>query len=85
MAKENDPAGVDPLAQDVDLLRMQMGVLGEVIQCDECVHQHDRGYSCSAYPDGIPGEIMVNTHDHHEHYPGDHGILFKEKKRATKT
>jgi hypothetical protein len=35
------------------------------------------GWVCRAFPDGIPVQILVHQHDHHEPYPGDRGIRFE--------
>ena len=54
------------------------------IQCGECRHFHPVDpvklrLTCNAFPDGIPKEISLNQHDHHQPYPGDHGIRFEPK------
>lgn len=33
---------------------------------------------CSAFPQEIPREILMNEFDHHKPYPGDNGIQFEE-------
>jgi hypothetical protein len=51
------------------------------LQCIECKHFDAAAtpaeFRCSAFPDGIPDPILLSKHDHHEPYPGDHGILFE--------
>ena len=46
--------------------------------CHECFHRLDI-FNCTAFPQGIPKEILMGDVDHHEPYPGDHGIQFKQK------
>ena len=31
----------------------------------------------SCFPDRVPVLILMNTHDHRQPYPGDHGIRFE--------
>jgi hypothetical protein len=50
-------------------------------QCGGCKHLHPvryrKGYTCTAFPDGIPEEI-VRGYSHHQPYPNDNGIRFEE-------
>jgi hypothetical protein len=51
--------------------------------CFSCAHYQgessDGTYTCSAYPSGIPDEILTWQWDHHNPAPGDGGITFKPK------
>lgn len=51
------------------------------LQCSDCRHFHaDKTpyqYTCAAFPDGIPDEIIYGDHDHREPFKGDHGIRFE--------
>jgi hypothetical protein len=44
--------------------------------CLTCKHYIHR--TCTAFPDGIPDEITMGTHDHHKPYPNDNGIRFEK-------
>lgn len=48
-------------------------------QCERCKHIHyDKpGFTCDAFPDGIPGAILHGGHDHRKPFPGDGGIEFE--------
>ena len=46
------------------------------LQCIQCVH-YRLDLKCDAFPDGIPEPIILGEHDHHEPYPGDHGIRWE--------
>lgn len=54
-------------------------LMGGMPLCASCVHYIDAG-TCKAFPAGIPSTITVGAFDHHNPYPGDGGIQFKEKK-----
>jgi hypothetical protein len=58
------------------------GGAGEYIPiCNNCVHvmRSAPAIKCSAYPEGIPIEILTGKVDHHKPYKGDHGIQFSPK------
>jgi hypothetical protein len=44
--------------------------------CASCKHLH-HDYSCTAFPEGIPAEILRNEHDHRQPFPGDDGVRFE--------
>lgn len=53
-------------------------------QCMPCKHlvlkrPIDGNPRCSAYPDGIPIEILMNEVDHRQPYKGDNGIQFEAR------
>jgi hypothetical protein len=52
------------------------------LQCIECKHfdriaTREGIFRCAAFPEEIPDPILSSEHDHHEPFPGDHGILFE--------
>ncbi|MDE0699768.1 MAG: hypothetical protein OXH61_03475 [Acidimicrobiaceae bacterium] len=58
--------------------------------CLVCRHVLDDGSGiptsitiCKAFPDGIPGEILDNTADHRQPFPGDRGIQFEPDRDMT--
>ena len=46
------------------------------LQCIVCKRFRGIG-TCEAYPDGIPGPILMGDHDHTEPFPGDNSIQFE--------
>jgi hypothetical protein len=54
---------------DADALR--------VSPCLSCVHKHTTGATCTAFPAGIPDNILMRRHNHRTPYPGDQGIQYE--------
>lgn len=54
-------------------------------QCAFCKHyQGNKGVTClcSAFPEGIPDEIINNEFDHKQPYPGDHNIHWEQSESS---
>jgi len=52
------------------------------ILCLECKFFNEDDYekfSCEAFPDGIPDEIIENKIQHNKAYKGDNGLRFAKK------
>lgn len=49
-----------------------------MLQCLDCIYFRN-DCTCTAFPAGIPTEIIANQFDHRYSYPGDQGIRFKKK------
>ena len=50
--------------------------------CNHCIHVNADWQSCSAFPDGIPGEILTGEVKHTEEYEGDGGIQYEVNEMA---
>lgn len=62
----------------------ESGIRGIAIdngKCNKCIHVHDDGMTCDAFPDGIPGEILSGEFNHIEPYDGDNGIRFERNNK----
>jgi hypothetical protein len=54
-------------------------VVGPSPLCLRCVHFHEwneNGFTCRAFPHGIPDDIVYGGFNHNKPFRGDHGILF---------
>jgi hypothetical protein len=67
---------------DVNSLWVDL-VAAPLPQCIKCKHL-DRGtLQCPAFGNKpIPDDIQLNLSDHRYPYPGDHGILFEERRSS---
>ena len=52
--------------------------------CWSCKHYREN-VTCSAFPKGIPAEILDSEFDHHNPIRGDHGIRFEPKEIVVTT
>lgn len=50
-----------------------------VSQCVTCKHKSTTGATCTAFPNGIPEQILTNASDHTKPYPGDNGIRYERR------
>lgn len=47
-------------------------------QCPTCLHLRSGVlWTCDAFPDGIPAEILTNRFDHTRPHPNDNGIQYE--------
>ncbi|HYC19403.1 MAG TPA: hypothetical protein VEF35_02120 [Candidatus Bathyarchaeia archaeon] len=52
-------------------------------QCIKCKYLNRRTLQCPAFgKQPIPDDIQLNLSDHRYPYPGDHGILFEERRSS---
>lgn len=47
--------------------------------CKHLVPTSEFELKCTAFPQGIPNEIVLSKHDHRTPFPGDHGVRFEAK------
>lgn len=47
--------------------------------CHRCENAYADGFTCRAFPDGIPNMILIGDFVHTKPYPGDGGVLFINK------
>ena len=48
--------------------------------CNECIHLDREDPSrCEAFPERIPNDILGGSINHIVHYPGDNGVIFKQR------
>ncbi len=56
------------------------------LQCASCTHLHPvrygKGYSCTAFPDGIPHAIVYGEVSHRDFYSGDQGITYQKSTKS---
>ena len=56
-------------------------MIGNAPICLECKHFHRdskrEGFTCDAFPDGVPEEIIMGEFDHRKPHPDDRGIQFE--------
>lgn len=60
-------------------------MIGAMPVCLKCRHYHkgeaQEGFTCTAFPDGIPDAIYEGENNHTRPYPGDNGIQFEPLKQ----
>ena len=59
-------------------------MIGIAPLCESCrrFDMQGDGYSCEAFPDGIPEEIVMGEHDHREPFEGDGGLTYAPEARG---
>ena len=58
---------------DMEFVTLDKGI------CNKCSRVRPDGLRCTAFPNGIPEEILRGLHAHHNPHPGDKGIRFEAR------
>ena len=58
-------------------IKGDIGIEPICINCRFYNHRDPEGFNCTAFPEGIPDEIVVGAFNHRTLYPGDNGITYK--------
>lgn len=66
---DDGPRGIGSMSEANDPIFEIRGI------CHKCSHRRTV-YTCTAFPDGIPGVILAGRVLHTAPYAGDHGITF---------
>ncbi|ADQ14478.1 hypothetical protein [Halanaerobium hydrogeniformans] len=45
--------------------------------CFKCIRVYKNGFTCDAFSEGIPREILNGSFDHRKNHPDDNGLKFK--------
>ncbi len=51
-------------------------------RCNDCARVDDRGLTCTAFPQGIPEDILFDGFDHSQPLEGDQGLRFRARTEA---
>lgn len=56
-------------------------MIGPAPVCETCerLNREKKGYTCEAFPDGVPDEVLFNGNPHTSEIPGDKGLLYKKR------
>lgn len=54
-----------------------VGQVDRIPPCWTCRHKTPGAATCTAFPGGIPADILDGRNQHREPYPGDNGIRYE--------
>ena len=60
-----------------------MTIVPLCVRCKYLDRQRKDKLVCTAFPQGIPRDILIMNHDHHHPFRGDQGIQFQPVSNST--